>query len=290
LIEPGLIEITISRQCELLRLSRSGYYYQPQGERPLNVHLMNLIDEQYTKMPFYGVDKMTEWLKREGYAVNTKRVRRLMREMGLEAIYPKQNLSLSSAEHKKYPYLLRDLAIERPDQVWCADITYIRMAQGFLYLVAVMDWYSRYVLSWKLSNTLDVGFCLEALEAALAISQPEIFNTDQGVQFTSKDFTGRLEASGIRISMDGRGRVFDNIFIERLWRSVKYEEVYIHNYESVRDALNSLMKYFQLYNRERIHESLGYQTPHEVYFGSNNRNNDGEACRLIHQIQPIFLY
>jgi putative transposase len=281
LIEPGLIEITIGRQCELLRLSRSGYYYQPQGESPLNVHLMNLIDEHYTKMPFYGVDKMTEWLKREGYAVNIKRVRRLMRKMGLEAIYPKQNLSLSSAAHKKYPYLLRDLAIERPDQAWCADITYIRMAQGFLYLVAIMDWYSRYVLSWRLSNTLDGGFCLEALEAALAISQPEIFNTDQGVQFTSKDVTGRLEASGIRISMDGRGRVFDNIFIERLWRSVKYEEVYIHNYESVRDALNSLTKYFQLYNRERLHESLRYQTPHEVYFGSNNRNNDGEACRLI---------
>jgi len=290
LIEPGLIGITIGRQCELLRLSRSGYYYQPQGESPLNLHLMNLIDEQYTKMPFYGVDKMTEWLKREGYAVNVKRVRRLMRKMGLEAIYPKQNLSLSSAEHKKYPYLLRDLAIGRPDQVWCTDITYIRMAQGFLYLVAIMDWYSRYVLSWRLSNTLDAGFCLEALEAALAISQPEIFNTDQGVQFTSKDFTGRLEASGIRISMDGRGRAFDNIFIERLWRSVKYEEVYVHNYESVRDALNSLMKYFQLYNRERLHESLGYQTPHEVYFGSNNRNNHGETCRLIHQIQPVSLY
>jgi putative transposase len=288
LIEAGLKEIPISRQCEILGLSRSGYYYQPQGETELNLHLMNLIDEQYMKMPFYGVEKMTAWLKTEGYPVNVKRTRRLMRKMGLEAIYPKPNLSVSSAEHKKYPYLLRDLAIGQPDQVWSADITYIRMAQGFLYLVAIMDWYSRYVLSWRLSNTLDVGFCLEALETALAISQPDIFNTDQGVQFTSREWTGRLEGCNIRISMDGRGRVFDNIFIERLWRSVKYEEVYVKNYESVRDAVEGLARYFELYNRERLHESLGYRTPHEVYFGGNN-NHDGDACRLIHQIQPIFL-
>jgi putative transposase len=209
-------------------------------------------------------------------------------KMGLEAIYPKPNLSVLSAEHKKYPYLLRDLAIEQPDQVWSADITYIRMAQGFLYLVAIMDWYSRYVLSWRLSNTLDVGFCLEALEAALAISQPDIFNTDQGVQFTSREWTGRLEGCNIRISMDGRGRVFDNIFIERLWRSVKYEEVYVKNYESVKDAVEGLARYFELYNRERLHESLGYRTPHEMYFGGNN-NHDGDACRLIHQIQLFFL-
>ena len=290
MIEMGHIEIPVSRQCELLGLSRSGYYYQPQGESELNLHLMNLIDEQYTKMPFYGIDKMTAWLRRIGYPVNPKRIRRLMRKMGLEAIYPKQNLSISSAEHKKYPYLLRDLAIEHPDQVWSADITYIRMAQGFLYLVAIMDWYSRYVLSWRLSNTLDVGFCLEALDAALAISQPDIFNSDQGVQFASKQWTGRLEGCGIRISMDGRGRVFDNIFIERLWRSVKYEEVYVKNYESVRDAVEGLTRYFQLYNGERLHESLGKRTPHEVYFGSNRKfNNDGDAFRLIHQIQPIFV-
>jgi putative transposase len=250
---------------------------------------MNLIDEQYTKMPFYGIDKMTAWLRKTGYPVNPKRIRRLMRKMGLEAIYPKKNLSIPSEDHKKYPYLLRGLVIAKPDQVWCADITYIRMAQGFLYLIAIMDWYSRYVLSWRLSNTLDVGFCLEALEAALAISQPDIFNSDQGVQFTSKEFTGRLEGCGIRISMDGRGRVFDNIFIERLWRSVKYEEVYVKNYESVRDAVEGLTRYFGLYNRERLHESLGYRTPHEVYFGGNNNHNDGDACRLIHQIQPIFL-
>ena len=283
MIDAGLMDIPVSRQCELLGMSRSGYYYKPQGESPLNLHLMNLIDEQYTKMPYYGAEKMTAWLKRQGYKANPKRIRRLMRKMGLEAIYPKRNLSIPSAEHKKYPYLLRDLAIECPEQVWCADITYIRMAQGFLYLVAIMDWYSRYVLSWRLSNTLDAGFCLEALEAALAISQPEIFNTDQGVQFTSGDFTGRLQIAGIKISMDGRGRVFDNIFIERLWRSVKYEEVYVHSYESVRDALNGLTRYFQLYNRERLHESLGYRTPREVYFGDNRKNNnDGEVCRLIH--------
>jgi len=191
LIETGLKEIPISRQCELLGLSRAGYYYQPQGDNALNLHLMNLIDEQYTKMPFYGVDKMTAWLRKTGYPVNPKRIRRLMRIMGLEAIYPKPKLSISSVDHKKYPYLLRDLAIEHPDKVWSADITYIRMAHGFLYLIAIMDWHSRYVLSWRLSNTLDAGFCLEALEAALAISQPEIFNSDQGVQFTSKEWTGR---------------------------------------------------------------------------------------------------
>lgn len=288
MIEPEHTDIPISRQCELLGLSRAGYYYQPQGESPLNLDLMNLIDEQYTRMPFYGVEKMTAWLIRQGFAVNAKRVRRLMRLMGLEAIYPKRNLSLSAAEHKRYPYLLRDVLIERPDQVWSTDITYLKMAQGFLYLVAVIDWYSRYVLSWRLANTLDTQFCIDALEGALAISQPEIFNTDQGSQFTSKEFTGRLQESNIKISMDGRGRVFDNIFVERLWRSVKYEEVYIHSYESVRDAYANLTRYFQLYNRERLHESLGYRTPHEVYFGAVG-NNNGEANRLIHQIQPIFV-
>lgn len=288
MIEPGHIEISIGRQCELLGLSRAGYYYQQQGESLLNQRLMNLIDEQYTRMPFYGVEKMTAWLIRQGFIVNPKRVRRLMRLMGLEAIYPKRNLSMSSAEHKKYPYLLRDLAIEHPDQVWCADITYIKMAHGFLYLVAIMDWYSRYVLGWRLSNTLDTQFCLEALEGALAISQPDIFNTDQGVQFTSNDFIGRLQQASIKISMDGRGRVFDNIFVERLWRSVKYEEVYIHSYESVTDAYNNLNRYFHLYNKERLHESLGYRTPHEVYFGEG-RNQYGQADELIHLIESNFL-
>lgn len=287
MIQPGYSEIPISRQCELLGLSRSGYYYQPVGESPLNLQLMNLIDEQYTKTPFYGVNRMSAWLRRQGFEVNPKRIRRLMRKMGLEAIYPARRLSVSSAEHKKYPYLLRGLVIERPNQVWCADITYIRMLQGFLYLVAIMDWYSRYVLAWRLSNTLDVGFCIEALEESLRVGRPGIFNTDQGSQFTSIEFTGRLERYEIRISMDGRGRVFDNIFVERLWRTVKYEEVYIHSYETAMNAHDNLTKYFEFYNRERPHESLGYQTPHEVYFkeGKNNRQVD----KLIHLNKVYFL-
>jgi putative transposase len=286
-IEPGHPGIAIYRQCELLGLSRSGYYYEPQGQSALNEHLMNLIDEQYTKMPFYGVEKMTEWLRRQGFAVNPKRIRRLMRLMGLEAVYPKPWLSRSTQGHKKYPYLLRDLGIQRADQVWCADITYIRMLHGFLYLVAVMDWYSRYVLAWELSNTLDKQFCLDALERALALSQPEIFNSDQGSQFTSTEFTGRLEAARVRISMDGRGRVFDNIFIERLWRTVKYEEVYLKSYESVREARNGLARYFQLYNTERLHEALGYRTPQEVYCGAS-RNDNGQAG-LFHLKEAVFL-
>lgn len=287
MIEAGHKEIAISRQCELIGLSRSGYYYESSGESLLNQQLMNLIDEQYTRTPFYGVDKMTAWLRRQDFEVNPKRVRRLMRKMGLEAIYPKPHLSLSSSGCKKYPYLLRDLIIDRPDHVWCADITYIRMVHGFLYLIAIMDWYSRYVLAWRLSNTMDVEFCLDALEASLLVSQPEIFNSDQGVQFASNDFTGRLEDIGIRISMDGRGRVFDNIFIERLWRSVKYEEVYVHNYESVRDAYNGLAGYFKFYNNERLHEFLGYRTPHEVYFKEGK--NHKQADELIHLKKAVFL-
>jgi len=207
--------------------------------------------------------------------------------MGIEAIYPKPRLSSPSADDKKYPYLLRDLVIERPDQVWCTDITYIRMRQGFIYLVAVMDWYSRYVLAWGLSNTLDTGFCLAALERALGISQPAIFNNDQGCQFTSHEFTQRLEAAGIRISWDGRGRFLDNIFIERLWRSVKYEEVYLHGYENVGEARSRLAQYFQLYNTERFHQSLDYKTPHEVYFGEG-KNKTGQVL-LIHLKEAHFL-
>lgn len=274
-------EIPIYRQCELLGMSRSGYYYKEKGVSPLNQHLMNLIDEQYTKTPFYGVEKMTAWLKRQGYPVNPKRIRRLMRTMGLEAVYPGPRLSISNKEHRKYPYLLRNLMINRPDHVWCTDITYIRMKQGFIYLTAIMDWYSRYVLAWELSNTMDKGFCIEALERALSISGPEIFNMDQGSQFTSIDFTGILEANGIQISMDGRVRVFDNIFVERLWRTVKYEEVYTHSYESIAEAKNSLRRYFHFYNTERLHQSLGYRTPHEMYFGENRIDN-GQATELIH--------
>jgi len=258
--------ISISRQCELLDINRSSYYYCPQDESSYNLMMMKLIDEQYTLRPFYGVPRMTAWLRREGHLVNPKRVRRLMRLMGLEAIYPKPRLSQSCPGHKRYPYLLKGLVIDRSDQVWCSDITYIRLLHGFVYLTVVMDWFSRYVLSWDLSITLDKEFCLKALEKALSVSKPEIFNTDQGSQFTSVEFTGRLEDAGIRISMDGRGRVYDNIFVERLWRTVKYEEVYLHDYLSVSEARKRLALYFHFYNSERLHKSLGYQTPYEVYF------------------------
>jgi len=257
LVEVHHGEISVMRQCELLGISRSTYYYRPRPMSELNLELMRLIDEQYTKTPFYGVPRMTAWLKRQGYEVNHKRVERLMRLMGLQAVYPRRRLSIPSKEHKIYPYLLRGVEIKQPDEVWSADITYIRMLRGFLYLVAIMDWYSRYVLAWELSITMEKEFCLEALDKALKVSCPTIFNTDQGSQFTSREFTGRLETEGIAISMDGRGRVFDNIFIERLWRTVKYEEVYLHDYGNVREAKQSLSRYFEFYNNERIHSSLG---------------------------------
>jgi len=237
--------IPIGRQCELLGLARSSYYYGSQRDDSYNLQLMNLIDEQFTKTPFYGVERMTAWLQRQGEAVNHKRVRRLMKLMGLEAVYPKPRLSLSNQAHTTYPYLLRNMTIDRPDQVWCSDITYIRILHGFAYLVVIMDWYSRLVLSWELSTTLDSHFCVSALENALKASQPEIFNNDQGSQFTSREFTSRLENNAIRISMDGRGRVFDNIFVERLWRSVKYEEVYLHSYQTVSEARHGLARYFR---------------------------------------------
>lgn len=228
-IEKDQSRIPVTRQCELLGLSRSGVYYQAKGESAYNVFLMNLIDEQYTRTPFYGVRKIREWLRQQGHTVNHKRVGRLMRVMGLEAIYPKPRLSLGNEQHRKYPYLLKGVKIEAPNQVWSTDITYIRLRQGFVYLVAILDWFSRYVLSWSVSPTMEREFCLDALERALKIARPVIFNSDQGAQFTSADFTGRLQREGIRVSMDGRGRVFDNIFVERLWRTVKYEEVYIHS-------------------------------------------------------------
>ena len=260
--------MSILHQCGLLELARSTFYYQPLGENGYNLALMRRIDEQFTKRPFYGVPRMTAWLRATGHLVNEKRVRRLMRRMGLETIYPKPRLSAKGADHKIYPYLLKDVTIDRPDQVWATDITYVRLAHGFVFLVAIMDWYNRYVLSWELSTTLDKEFCLEALRRVFRISQPEIFNTDQGAQFTSVDFTKLLLDEGIQVSMDGRGRVFDNIFIERLWRSVKYEEVYLHDYETVANARGNLGAYFQFYNEERLHESLDYRTPHEMYFGT----------------------
>jgi putative transposase len=262
--------MSILRQCELLELARSTFYYQPLGENAYNLMLMRLIDEQFTKRPFYGIPRMTAWLRATGHLVNEKRIRRLMRRMGLETIYPKPRLSVNGTDHKIYPYLLKGVKIDHPDQAWSTDITYVRLAHGFVFLVAILDWYSRYVLSWELSTTLDKGFCLEALRRALRISRPEIFNTDQGAQFTSVDFTKLLLAKGIQVSMDGRGRVFDNIFVERLWRSVKYEEVYLHDYETVPNARGNLGLYFQFYNEERLHETLEYRTPHEIYFGTRS--------------------
>ena len=228
---------------------------------------MRFIDEQYTRTPFYGIRKMTWWLVEQGYAVNPKRVRRLMRQMGLEAIYRKPRLSVPEPGHRIYPYRLRGLKIDRPNQVWSSDITYIRLRQGFIYLAAVMDWFSRYVLAWEVSVSLETSFCLAALDWALPSGPPDIFNTDQGSQFTSEEFTSRLESQGIDISMDGRGRVSDNIFIERLWRTVKYEEVYLKDYLDVLEAVSNLKSYFAFYNHERPHQALDYQTPAAIYFG-----------------------
>lgn len=261
-------ELSIRRQCELVGLNRSTLYYEPAQESALNLELMRLMDEQYLKMPFYGWPRMLAYLQRQGYEVNHKRVRRLLQKMGLQAIYPKPKTSVRGAAHKIYPYLLRGLEITRVNQVWSADITYIPMPRGFMYLVAVMDWYSRYVLSWQLSNTLDGSFCLDTLQQALLWGKPEIFNTDQGVQFTAQPFTDYLEKAEIRISMDGRGRAFDNIFIERLWRSVKYEDIYPKAYDTVPYLERGVDAYFQLYNQERLHESLAYRTPAEVHFAN----------------------
>ena len=257
--------LSVSEQCELLGLSRSSYYYEPATESVENLALMALIDKEYTDHPFRGSRGMRSWLRQQGHKVNRKRVQRLMRLMGLEAVYPKPRLSVGGAGHKVYPYLLRGVEVERADQVWSTDITYIPMPNGFMYLTAVIDWYSRYVLSWKLSNTLDVGFCLEALEEALSQGCPEVFNTDQGVQFTSASFTGRLEAAGARVSMDGRGRCLDNVFVERLWRTVKYEYVYLWRPSAVPTLVSGLTTYFGYYNTERTHQSLEDRTPAEAY-------------------------
>lgn len=266
LVETGHPSLSIRRQCELLELNRASYYYRPATESDLNLELMKLIDEQYLKMPFYGYRKMTAHLRRSDSPINFKRVRRLMNLMGIQAIAPRPRTSIPGKGHKIYPYLLRDVKITHPNQVWSTDITYIPMRQGFMYLVAVMDWYSRYVLSWEISNTLEGAFCLDALNGALEkYGKPEIFNTDQGVQFTANVFTGQLEDDGIKISMDGRGRFVDNIFIERLWRSVKYEQIYLHEYETGFELMADLASYFDLYNHERLHQSLDYQTPAEVY-------------------------
>ena len=257
--------VSVRRQCELLGLSPGTLYYKPRAGSDLNQALMSWIDRQYIATPFYGYRKMTRALRDEGYDVNLKRVRRLMRQMGLEAVYPKPRTSLQNKAHPVYPYLLKDLEIARPNQVWCTDITYIPLRRGWVYLVAVMDWFSRYVLSWEVSVTLDVSFCVEALERALSLATPEIFNSDQGSQFTSEVFTGVLKSAGVKISMDGRGRVFDNIFIERLWRSLKYEEVYLRDYQTPPEATRGIGGWVDFYNHRRPHQALDYRTPAEVY-------------------------
>jgi len=267
-IEPEHDTLSIARQCGLVGLARSTWYYRPEGESAENLALMRSIDEQYLKTPFYGSRKLAELL-----GVSRKRVQRLMRLMGIEAIYPKRRTTWPGVGHKIYPYLLRDIAVTRPDQVWAGDITYVPLRHGFLYLVAVMDWFSRYVVSWRLSNTLEGSFCLEALDAALVHATPDIFNSDQGSQYTAAAFTSRLETRGVAISMDGRGRALDNVFIERLWRSVKHEEVYLKDYADGWEAEASLAAYFQFYNHERIHQSLGYRTPAEVYAERQPRPN-----------------
>ena len=267
IINPTHAQISIRRQCELIGLNRATYYLKPAGESPYNLMLMRLLDKQYMETPFYGYLKMTAWLRRQNHLVNKKRIARLMRLMGLQAVFPGRKTTIPAKEHKIYPYLLRGLAITRPNQVWSTDITYIPMTKGFMYLVAVIDWCSRYVLSWTLSNTLDGAFCLEALEQALQKGTPDIFNTDQGAQFTAHTFTSRLTAVNIRVSMDGRGRALDNIFVERLWRTVKYEDIYLKNYENVPALTVGLNRYFTFYNEERLHQHLGYSTPKEVHFG-----------------------
>ncbi len=274
--------LSIRRQCDLLDLPRSTFYYLPATESKENLRLMRLLDKQYLKTPFWGSRNMTTWLRQEGYAINRKRVQRLMRLMGLEGLAPRPTTTKSAPGHRVFPYLLRNLEITHADHVWSTDITYIPMRNGYLYLAAILDWHSRCVLSWRLSNRLDSAFCLEALEEALAQSQPEIFNSDQGSQFTSLAFTNRLLDRAIAISMDGRGRALDNAFIERLWRTVKYENIYLKDYASVDEVYEGLKEYFWFYNRERFHQALDNQTPYQVYHwgpGKRTRREDGKNRR-----------
>jgi len=266
----GLIDrdheaLSIVKQCDLVGLSRSSLYYEARPETASNLRWMRRIDEQYLRTPFFGSRQMTQWFVRHGYVINRKRVRRLMRLMGLESLAPKPCTTVRNEAHVVYPYLLRNLEITRPNQVWAADITYVPLAYGFLYLVAILDWHSRYVLSWRLSNSLEESFCLEALEEALQRAQPAIFNTDQGSQFTGRAWTNRLQEAGVHISMDGKGRALDNVFVERLWRTVKYEEIYLKAYEGPAECRKGLEWYLPFYNRQRPHQSLGGRTPNEVY-------------------------
>ena len=266
MIEADKREISIVKQCDLLGISRAGYYYSPRPESPENLNIMRMMDEQYLKTPFYGARRMHAHIKYQGYTVNIKKIRRLLRLMGLEAIYPKPNISKPQPGHKIYPYLLNGLSINNINKVWSSDITYIPMKSGFLYLVAIIDWYSRFVLSWRISNSLDSNFCVDALDEALELGCPEIFNTDQGSQFTGERHTSRLKSNEIKISMDSKGRAIDNVFIERLWRSLKYEYVYLNAPETGKELYHGLYDYFNFYNNERHHQSLGYQVPRAVHY------------------------
>lgn len=265
MVEREEAQLPLTQQAELLSLSRSSLYYRRVAPRPAEVVLKHRIDELYTAYPFYGSRRLTVVLRREGHEISRQRVQRYMREMGIVAIYPGPNVSKRDVAHRTFPYLLRGLQVARPNQVWGVDITYIRLVAGWLYLVAILDWYSRYVVSWELSDTLEIGFVLQAVERALAVARPEIWNSDQGSHFTSPQYLARLEAAEVKISMDGKGRALDNIFTERLWRTVKYEEVYLHEYSGPRAARRGLTRYLEFYNHERPHQSLAYRTPGEVY-------------------------
>jgi len=267
MIEPDHPQLSIGQQCKLLSIARSSFYYTPKGETEQNLDLMRQIDEQFLETPFFGVRQMTWHLRNDGHLVNEKRIRRLMRLMGLMPIYQKPNTSRPAKGHKTYPYLLKGLRVDRPNQVWCSDITYLPMRRGFLYLVAIMDWHTRKVLAWRVSNTLEADFCVEALNEAIhKFGQPEIMNTDQGSQFTSFAWTDRLRRTGVRISMDGKGRFLDNIFIERLWRTLKYECVYLHAWETGSEAKASIRKWMTFYNHQRPHSALGGRPPAVVYW------------------------
>lgn len=274
LVDPREPRLSLTRQCRLLGLSRGAFYYEPVPVSREDLDLMLFLDKEYTAHPFYGVRRMRMAAISSGLSVGIRHIRRLLRQMGLEAIGPKPRLSIAAPGHRIFPYLLRGLTISSPNQVWSTDITYIPLASGFAYLVAIMDWFSRYVLSWRISTTLDVGFCLEALEESLAGAKPEIFNTDQGSQFTSEAFTSRLLDAKVRVSMDGRGRALDNVFIERLWRSLKYEDVYPRSYDSPAQARSGIARYFRFYNHERGHQAMDYRTPWEVYAGAGSASLD----------------
>lgn len=282
MIEPSLPGLSVGKQCALLSISRSSFYYEPKGENEMNLDLMRLIDKQFLETPFYGVRQMTWHLRNEDHLVNEKRIRRLMRLMGLMPIYQKPNTSKAAKGHKIYPYLLRRLRVDRPNHVWCADITYLPMRRGFLYLVAIMDWHTRKVLAWRISNTLEAGFCVDALNEAIhKFGPPDIMNTDQGSQFTSFAWTDRLRRSNVRISMDGKGRFLDNIFVERLWRSLKYECVYLHAWESGSEAKTGIRKWIEFYNHKRPHSALGGQPPAVVYWqGIEITNPDQQVQRV----------